>query len=145
MKGFSECQPFLVHLKAEHKRLETVTCEIETALVECTNRVYSPAVIGKVSRLRDELVAHFEEEKRGGCLEEALSRCPRLSEEALIIDREHVELIQQLNQLIEQTEVSRSLPDESFASDFRRFAQGLRRHEARESRILMEAFGCGDE
>ena len=32
MQGFSECRPFLVHLRAEHARLHAEVCEVERAL-----------------------------------------------------------------------------------------------------------------
>ncbi len=145
MRDFSECQPFLVHLRSEHERLHADVREVERALAARSDPVALLKVLESLAALRDELVRHFEEEERGGCIEEAVCRCPRLTREATSVEREHPELLQRLCHLIERVGGSDSGIDEQSVEDFQQFARSLNAHEAAENRILNEAFGYSSE
>ena len=145
MREFSECQPFLVHLRAEHERLHADVCEVEQALQAHFCAATPLKVWESLSRLRAELEHHFEEEERGGCIEEAVCHCPRLSREATSVERQHPALLQRLCQLIERVDGGDSGINEQFVEDFRQFARALHAHEVAENRILKEAFGYSSE
>ncbi len=145
MRDFSECQPFLVHLRTEHERLHADVREIERALAARSDPVALLKVLESLAELRDDLVRHFEEEERGGCIEEAVCRCPRLTREATAVEREHPVLLQRLRHLIERVGGGESGIDENFVEEFQEFARTLHAHEAAENRILKEAFGCSSE
>lgn len=145
MRGFHEGHPFLVHLRAEHERIHEDVCEIERALAARSDPVLPMKILDCLLNLRDELVRHFEEEERGGCIDEAASRCPRLSREARSVERQHPQILQRLNHLIERVDDGDSGIDDELVEDFRQLARTLHAHEAAEHRILKEAFGYSGE
>jgi hypothetical protein len=99
--------------------------------------------VGILRRLREELSHHFAEEEAGGCLEEAVSQCPRLGPEATRIEAEHGELLAQMDQLIAQAmdlddSVANRVAFDHALEDLRR---QLLAHEAAENDVLRQGFG----
>jgi len=97
----------------------------------------------RLQELRRELVAHFGEEEAGGCVEEAVARCPALSGEARHLETEHRELVSELDEVIQLCE----LIVEPTARDARMLEQEVRAvihkiktHEAQENRIIEKGF-----
>jgi hypothetical protein len=137
---------YLTHLRAEHRRLQQCLRRIEQQWIDCeVPRLAEiiPQVIEDLEILRAELADHFEEEESGGCLEEAVSRQPSLSHEAIRLEHEHPVMLEQVDLLIVKLkEVSGPIQSADEAKeDFRRFAEQLHAHEAAENRILEESFG----
>jgi hypothetical protein len=97
-----------------------------------------------IRRLRMELVHHFAEEEEGGCLDEAVSRCPRLGPDARRIEAEHQELLAKLESLLAQaTDGEISVQDRvALEGAFDDFCRQMRAHEAAESDVLRQAFGA---
>ncbi len=146
MRDVDECRPYVLHMRAEHKHLNEALRRIQrmidgaddTSHAERTGRV-----IEGLDGLREELARHFAGEESGGCLEEAVCRCPSLSPEATRLEAEHPALLSTLEQIIQrarETAPSGRLAVE-LAAQFGDFAGRLRAHEASENRVLRQAFG----
>jgi hypothetical protein len=129
---------YAVHLKQEHRRLGEFLNRVKRRWNELPQH-RSPAkalaqIVADLEALRGELARHFEEEESGGCMEEAV---------ADRIERQHPELLRQLDALVERLRgtapVDESIRDQE--AEFDRFAKRLRAHEAAENRILEAGFG----
>lgn len=100
-------------------------------------------IIDQLSALRDELSRHFAEEEDGGCIEEAVCRCPSMSREAQQLELQHETLLDQLEQLIVRHRLTTMNVEciDSVKQEFEEFSQQLHAHEAAENSILQHAFG----
>ena len=148
MRDYEECRPYINHLLAEHRRLHGMLGRARAA-VRQMNGPDHDATLKDVARIleqvRSELSQHFKEEEQGGCMEEAVSRCPRLADDASRIEREHVQLLAELDRLIAECKDG----PENFATriaverDFDELCAQLHAHEAAENALLRDAFGSG--
>jgi hypothetical protein len=142
---FEDFMAYVTHLRAEHKRLREWLLSIEQQWPNecpCTDKAIF-SLLDNLRALRGELAHHFEEEERGGCLEEAVSHQPSLSHEATQLEHEHPVLLEQLDQMIEKLSAVSSAMESTgtIEKNFRRFAEQLHAHEIAENRILEESFG----
>jgi iron-sulfur cluster repair protein YtfE (RIC family) len=153
MRDYEECRPYIDHLRAEHRRLHAMLIRARSAVQQMNGPdrdANLPDVAKILEQVRGELTQHFAEEEQGGCLEEAVSRCPRLSPDANRIEAEHVELLAELNRLIAE---AKDGPENvatrvAVERDFDELCKQLHAHEAAENALLREAFGAsvnGDE
>src|SRR6476620_10387949 len=97
MRDYNECQCYVEHLIAEHRRLHRMLRLAQAAIVAsgCPDRDATCTDIVRVLRqVREELQHHFAQEESGGCLDEAVSRCPGLSAEVKRIELEHPQLLE---------------------------------------------------
>jgi hypothetical protein len=92
--------------------------------------------------LGDDLRRHFVEEEEGGCLEEAVSRCPSVAPQADALQGQHAALLNSLDQMIAglSSNSPRAAAD-GFSSQLKRFCQDLLAHEAAENQVMRQAFG----
>jgi hypothetical protein len=144
MNGLGNCQAYVEHLQWAHRHLHELVCQIEHALGHAHGGVSdgerSESLARRLRELRAELQSHFCEEEQGGCLEEAVSRCPSLNCQAEAIYAEHRILDQMLEQLLARIH-DRTLAEKELQRDFQAFAAKLSAHEAAENRILQMAYG----
>jgi len=153
MRDYNECQPYVDHLLAEHRRLHAMLHQARSVIVQSggPDRDASLADVAATLRhLREELKHHFAEEEEGGCLDEAVSRCPRLSAEAKRIEAEHPELLLEIDCLIAQAQDGDQSVENRIALEksFSDLCQQLHAHEAAENALLRQGFGTnvnGDE
>lgn len=143
MNGTEDSRAYVEHLQREHHRLNRLLLEIGHEVEELV-RVSQPGitfehVAQRLADLHQQLRSHFMEEETGGCLEEAVSRCPSLSEDCKRIIAEHAVLDRMLEQLVAQTRNQEVLSADVQRS-YRAFAEKLRAHEAAETRLLRMAF-----
>jgi hypothetical protein len=94
-----------------------------------------------VTDLCGQLTAHFAEEETGGCLEEAVTRCPSVAGDIKPIMEEHPLLDQLLRTLLAQISDPAATPADLQAS-WQAFYGKIHAHEAAETRILRMAFGA---
>jgi iron-sulfur cluster repair protein YtfE (RIC family) len=148
MRDYEECRPYIDHLRAEHRRLHAMLIRARSA-VQQMNGPDRDAKLSDVAKIleqvRVELAQHFAEEEEGGCLEEAVSRCPRLSHDANRIESEHVEILAELDRLIAE---AKDGPENvatriAVGRDFDELCTQLHAHEAAENALLRDAFGAG--
>jgi hemerythrin len=146
MLHYEDCRPYVQHLLTEHRRLHTMLRLARSAIRQCCgpDRDATTADIVRVlKQVRDELSHHFADEEAGGCIEEAVSRCPSISPQASRVQSEHPELLRQLDALLaqvsdsEQTVAGRITVQRQFDE----LCRQLHAHEAAENDLLRQAFG----
>jgi hemerythrin HHE cation binding domain-containing protein len=153
MRDDQESRCYVDHLVAEHRRLHMLVRQMRAAIAQSVGPDERPSfdeVRRVLTRLRDELKHHFAQEDDGGCLDEAVSRCPRLAGEAQRIEAEHPQLLAEISRLLDEAQ---SLPPThqnqiAVQRSFGQFCEELRAHERAENALLACGFGMnvnGDE
>jgi hemerythrin len=146
MHDDDNCRSYIDHLAAEHRRIHRMRREMQSAIVDSVVPDEEPSfayVVRILTRLREELEKHFSEEEAGGCLEEAVCRCPRLAADAKRIETEHPAILAEINDLIEKATNLQPNNQNQFAiqQGVNRLCRGLRAHEAAENQLLSQGFG----
>jgi Hemerythrin HHE cation binding domain len=146
MNGNDDCRTYVEHLRIEHSHIDRSLEELQHLLaqaVEWSKENPSPALLARLVQLREQLVHHFQEEEEGGCLEEAQSRSPCLSEDVRTLQAEHAGFLEALDRMIAEAELAGREPGglQSVQKAFNDFLQGLHAHESAENRILLFGFG----
>jgi iron-sulfur cluster repair protein YtfE (RIC family) len=143
-----DCRPYVEHLILEHRRLHEVLAQTQHSLAEL-GRAQQPAreandIAQRLRDLRDELNRHYAEEEAGGCMEEALLRCPSITPEVKRVQAEHPALKQEMDLLVAKAAKLAPVPSDwaELKRDFEEFAAKLRMHETAEDRILLYGFGA---
>jgi uncharacterized protein YdcH (DUF465 family) len=138
--------PFYQKLLSEHCELDHRVQAIEE-LFNAGHDAEEPRtrLLKMLKELLEQIERHFAEEEKGGVLEEAVCRLPRLCSQLAGVERRHQPLLEQLRALVGQAERCGTRPRDwdRLADAFSRFAYALRAHEAAENRIADEAFGKG--
>lgn len=150
MRDDDEIVCYVRHLAAEHRRLHGILRRLQDSLVYAVGPDEAPTfteVVRILGRLRDELAHHFAQEEAGGCLDEAVSHCPRLSAEARRIGAEHPELLAEADRLIARVQQLEPTSVNQFAlqREFESFFHNIRAHEKSESDLLRQGFGTSYE
>jgi hypothetical protein len=145
MRDDQECRPYIDHLVSEHRRLSGMIRRVRSSIVSSVEPDSDPSlarVASALETLRGELKHHFAQEEQGGCLEEAVSRCPKLALDAKRIESEHPQLLIDLDWLIAQAASLRPSPENQFwlQHECERLFRRLRMHEIAETGILRQAF-----
>jgi len=141
-----ECGSYVNHLISEHRRLHTVLRQMRAAITQSLGSAEQPSfaeVTQILDRLRQELEHHFAQEEGGGCLDEAVSRCPRLAGEAKRIEAEHPMLLADVSRLSEEAKTLPPSPENQtvIQDEFDKLCQRLRTHEKAENVLLAQGFG----
>ena len=94
MNDPKECFAYAEHLHREHHRLNQLLVQIGHEVVQLAGQGEQQATITRLNSsaspsLRDRATAHYSEEEAGGCLEEAVTRCPSLAKDGKTILEEH--------------------------------------------------------
>lgn len=139
MRTNDEFEPFVNHLVAQHRRLHHLLTETRQALLASTGDDAS-AVLPVLQQVRDELEKHFREEDEGGCLDEAVCRCPQLSTECQRIEAEHHDLLGSVDELL-ATARNHQPTRSALISNFERLCRQIYAHEAAENHLLAVGFG----
>ena len=144
MNGANQCIVYLQHLQAEHHRLNRVLTEIGHRFLEINKSVVEqPILSGLIHRLEEllkELQNHFAEEEGGGCLDEAVARCPSVGPRTSELMQEHPKLAGRLENLIAAMKMGQG-DGKEWLRQFEGFATEIRVHECAENRVLEQAFG----
>ncbi len=144
MDADEESVAYAEHLHHEHHRLNRLLLEIGHEVARLVgppaDRTLLQRLETRITDLWDQLKAHFAEEEDGGCLEEAVTRCPALAVNLQSIMEEHSVLEQLLGQLLAEVSDPSIAPAEVGAK-WQAFYNKIRAHEAAETRLLRMAFG----
>jgi iron-sulfur cluster repair protein YtfE (RIC family) len=146
MRDDPDCRCYVNHLIAEHRRLHSLLRQLRVAIAHSVGPDEQPSFAGMqraLARLREELEQHFAQEESGGCLDEAVSRCPRLAGEATRIEAEHPQILAEIDRLIAQTQTLPPTHPNQLAAqrEFDRLCEQLREHERAENTLLAQGFG----
>ncbi len=131
----TETTTFVAHLRSEHRLLRR-------AILEAVHGAHGPLdeFLAQLGHLRDELARHFAEEDEGGCLEEAVARCPAVADQAMWVAWEHPLLLKELDALTDQLREQQEVTD-AWREDFLRLTKKLIAHEDAEDRVMARALG----
>lgn len=128
----------LGHLLVQHRDLHMLVQGVREALEPPRQ---TGGLRAAVVALREHLAEHFAQEERGGFMEEAISRMPRLSTAVAHVLRDHPQLLAELDHLIECLPVSDSASAwATTAGDFSAFAAHLSAHERNENAVVQEGY-----
>src|SRR5207302_506991 len=111
MDGGGRGNTFVDHLLAEHRRLDHMISQTLAILPnweEPSSPGWTERMLTGLQSIRRELSQHFQEEESGGCLEEAVVRCPALSKDVTRAKQEHSRLLQDLDEVIEHCRTAAS-------------------------------------
>lgn len=142
---------YVEHLVTEHHRLEQLIHRTLAALPDWETphtAHWLPPLIEGLEAIRREAAQHFHEEEMGGCLEEAVAHCPSLSRELTRAEKEHRELLADLDELIARAHQlhAPSVRDaQIFSQELRAVIHKLRVHEAAENHIIEHGFAVSLE
>jgi hypothetical protein len=138
------------HLLAQHRELHDLLVEVRGAFEQPAGAVARAHAAGRLGVLRQHLVRHFEQEERGGYMEESLCRMPRLAEAARGVLAEHPGLLADLDGLLDRL-AARDSGEEAWRQAghaFEAFASRLLAHERNENAVVQEGYnedlGYGD-
>jgi len=148
----TECRTYVNHVLAEHRRLHGILQKARSAILQTSgpDRDVTLAHVAQIlKQVRGELGHHFAEEEAGGCMEEAVSRCPRLAADVKRIEQEHPTLLAEIDRLIATAEDGPADLQNRIALEhgFDELCTELHAHEAAENAVLRAGFGVanGDE
>ena len=143
MASIDRADPVIMgHLLAQHRELHDLLVEVRGAFDQPVGAVARAAVAGRLGVLRQHLARHFEQEERGGFMEESLCRMPRLARAARGVLAEHPALLSELDGLLERL-AARDNDGESWRQagrDFETFAARLLAHERNENAVVQEGY-----
>lgn len=150
MRDLQDCLPYVKHLRMEHRRLNEVLRQTSSIFVSTASPRRNDIrgqLVNSLTDLRADLAHHFAEEESGGCMEEAVSRCPGLSLDAKKVVAEHGRLLEKLDSVLQHAarlhfDAARV---DALEQEFQSFAELLKHHEAAENRILQMGFGANGE
>lgn len=139
-----EINPFFMHAVAEHRELHHEYDRLRNLILseEPVTATRVTEALEKLLALRNHLARHFTQEEKGGCLEEAMTRLPRIESEVTAIMTEHGDLLKAVNKLLVAARVAER-PEEAWdilRRGFPVFAARLQAHEAAEHKLLQTAF-----
>mgnify|MGYP002624155856 CR=1 FL=1 len=135
--------PDAQHLRLEHRRLHGLILDVRDAcrVADAESCTAGRRLYEAFSGLYVELKRHFAQEEEGGCLEQAVTLCPSLAEEVAQAEREHPLLLARLERLLEVIQMYGVKGSSNWEKQFADLARALHSHEAREDRVLAQAFG----
>lgn len=151
MASIDRADPVIMgHLLAQHRELHDLLVEVRGAFDQPSGAVARAEVAGRLGTLRQHLARHFEQEERGGFMEESLCRMPRLARAARGVLAEHPALLADVDGLLERL-AARDSGGEAWQQagrDFEAFASRLLAHERNENAVVQEGYnedlGLGD-
>ncbi len=141
------------HVLAEHRDLFQLVSRAKAAFAG-TGRPLAKRrefAVATIESLRAHLHEHFTQEERGGFLEEAVTRIPRLGHRMEEILKQHPALLAELDRLTAALADSRLIEADwlRIGRQFEAFVDHLQAHERSENAVVQEGYnedlGLGDD
>ncbi|MCE9632428.1 MAG: hemerythrin domain-containing protein [Planctomycetia bacterium] len=134
----------LGHILGQHRELHSqlLSMRAEFTNPDLPDAQRLGAVREMLAGLRDYLRTHFEQEERGGFMEESIARMPRLSSAVQKVMADHPGLLAELDTLLE-TIGMRDISPETWAEatrGFAAFSDHLLVHERNENAVVQEGY-----
>jgi len=145
MASIDRSDPVILgHVLAEHRDLFNLMHSVESAFTAAgpPTPERRARVLESLHMLRDHLGDHFTQEERGGFLEEAMTRVPRLSSAVRSIVAQHPALLVELDHVIESLGIvtGEADPWPRAAHAFESFADHMTAHERSENAVVQEGY-----
>lgn len=141
MTSIDRLDPVILgHLLAQHRELHERMLAARAAFAQppgTASRRDAQRVLGE---LRDHLRCHFEQEERGGFLEESIARMPRLSPAVKEVLHEHAGLLAELDSLLARLDGHDDTPESWRAAglSLAAFTDHLLAHERHETAVVQD-------
>ena len=148
-------QQLASRIQDEHERLEKLIQEIREEL-KCTVDPETFAdwkleFVWKIRDFQNELTKHFDLEEDGGFMEDVVDRAPRFSPRVKALEQEHVDAVQQLEEItseLKQLTVLEEPLQAEICDRIMTLFDMLEQHEALERELILEVYfqdiGVGD-
>lgn len=98
------CGAYVAHIQQEHHQLNELLLQTGHEIDGLSHAIPRAVALAHLSQrlvdLHQQLQSHFTEEETGGCLEEAVARCPSLSNDCKTAMAKHTVLDRTLEQLV---------------------------------------------
>jgi hypothetical protein len=142
MNAHDDCTAYAEYLQHEHRelheRLRQMQARLNNVGSEHIDAPLKAHMLQCGDQLRLDLVRHFSQEENGGSVDYACSRLPALAPAARALEREHRELLAQLESLLKL--LQGAAPGELAVADLKQqfddFVVRLLAHENRENRLV---------
>ncbi len=137
---------YVDHMLSEHRRLDQLirrTLAAVPSWEELDAADWLPRMRSGLVAIQTELAHHFRDEEQGGCLEEAVARCPQLSAEVQKIAAQHNEILARVSELVDRCQCCGKLTPQQargLEQELRQIVRELRIHEGLENRIMQQGF-----
>jgi hypothetical protein len=143
MASIDRADPVIMgHLLVQHRELHDLLMEARGAFEQPAGEVALADAAARLGALRQHLARHFEQEERGGFMEESLSRMPRLAAAVREVMGEHPALLADLDRLLKRL-AARDSGEEAWRQAghaFEAFASRLLAHERNENAVVQEGY-----
>lgn len=145
MASIDRSDPIILgHVLAEHHDLFNRMCAVRHAFAaeRRPEPEQAPALTECLRSLRDHLESHFRQEERGGFLEEAVARMPRLHASVTALIAEHPALMNELDTIIGGLPSSLESVEawHQAGRAFETFATNMLAHERNENAVVQEGY-----
>lgn len=132
-------RPFYFHFKVEQKRIDDAIHDLQRIVRQASTE---GEISERLTRLRDMMAQHFEEEE-GGCLDEIVTQHPYLSGETRQMEQEHRLLLEEFDALIE--DATQDASSTKWKARFNEFEQSLMEHERQERALVRRGLQLSEE
>ena len=147
MSEHEECRAYMDHLRLQHRRSHQIIERLQPLVCGAAGceSAFNDAKQLLVD-LADQLARHVAEEAAGGCLEEAVCRCPRLSPQARDVDAQYTRIQAEIARMLAKFAGCERLGSVSrmVEQELKQLAGDLCQLESDERHILREAFGTDE-
>lgn len=147
MSEHEDCRAYMDHLRLHHRHLQQVIERLRSLVFGASG---CETAADEARQLLGSLTEHFDhhvaQEAGGGCLEEAICRCPRLAEQAREVSAQYPRIKDRIARLASRFADNKQLGRMGRVAEeeLAQLARELSKLESDERYILREAFGIDE-
>lgn len=142
-----DCRTYIDHVRLLFRHLNQMVEQLKAKVNEATDSVAAcEDARHLVADIADKFAAYVAEERGGGCIDEAVCRCPRLAPQEHEINAQYPQ-VQGIIERLGETLAGRDVVDTNWPAVQESVAQigeALRKLESDERYLLREAFGSDE-
>lgn len=147
MTEHEDCRTYMDHIRLQHRRLRHLVDSLRPLVREAAGCEAAFADAQQaVGDLADHFARHVAEEAGGGCVEEAVCRCPRLAAQAREVTAQYPRIQASITRIADRFSGCTRLGPSCRAVELEleQLAGDLGKLESEERYILREAFGTDE-
>jgi hypothetical protein len=142
-----ECRAYMDHIRLQHRQMQQLIERLRPLVhgaAGCESAFDDAKLL--VGDLADHFARHVAEEEGGGCLEEAVCRCPRFATQARDVTEQFPRIQAAINRLAAKFTGCECLGSSSrmVEQELEQLARDLSQLESDERHLLREAFGTDE-
>ncbi|HEV7223575.1 MAG TPA: hemerythrin domain-containing protein [Pirellulales bacterium] len=140
-----EYAAFAAAFAVEHREMRHLLQTVRNLLGP--QHPWSPEAVEALIALQNHMRHHFSQEEEGGYLEEALAVAPRFSGQANMLLKQHPELLERVDHVVDLARHSGGAPEawEKLRQEAESLFSALVAHEGGENQIVQQALNSGEE